>query len=105
MIDLNLIRTNPKLVKDNLRKKFQEEKLPLVDKVLTLDEKYRSLKQKADSLRETRNKKSKEIGRLVRDSKFEEINKIKEEVNNLNKDLEVIEKKEQTLILEIKKDI
>ena len=84
MIDLNLIRTNKELVKENIKKKFQDQKLPLVDKVLVLDEKYRQLKQEADNLRSTRNTKSSEIGALVRAQKTDEISKIKEEVNVIN---------------------
>ena len=94
MIDLNLIRINKELVKENIKRKFQDHKLPLVDEVLVLDEQYRQLKQAADKLRETRNNKSSEIGHLVRTKKLDEVNKIKEEVNNINHKLERIEVEE-----------
>lgn len=101
MIDLNLIRINKELVKENIKRKFQDYKLPLVDEVLVLDEQYRQLKQAADKLRETRNNKSSEIGHLVRTKKLDEVNKIKEEVNNINHKLEIIEVEEKELKLKI----
>ncbi len=101
MIDLNLIRTNKELVKENIKRKFQDYKLPLVDEVLVLDEQYRQLKQEADKLREIRNNKSSEIGHLVRTKKLDEVNKIKEEVNNINHKLEIIEVEEKELKLKI----
>ena len=101
MIDLNLIRINKELVKENIKRKFQDHKLPLVDEVLVLDEQYRQLKQAADKLRETRNNKSSEIGHLVRTKKLDEVNKIKEEVNNINHKLEIIEVEEKELKLKI----
>jgi seryl-tRNA synthetase len=102
MIDLNLIRTNKELVKENIKKKFQDQKLPLVDKVLVLDEKYRQLKQEADNLRSTRNTKSSEIGALVRAQKTDEISKIKEEVNVINQKIEKLEAEEKELSQKIK---
>ena len=102
MIDLNLIRTNKELVKENIKKKFQDQKLPLVDKVLVLDEKYRQLKQEADNLRSTRNTKSSEIGALVRAQKTDEISKIKEEVNVINQKIEKLEVEENELSQKIK---
>lgn len=101
MIDLNLIRTNKELVKENIKRKFQDYKLPLVDEVLVLDEQYRQLKQEADKLREIRNNKSSEIGHLVRTKKLDEVNKIKAEVNNINHKLETIEVEEKELKLKI----
>lgn len=102
MIDLNLIRTNKELVKENIKKKFQDQKLPLVDKVLVLDEKYRQLKQEADNLRSARNTKSSEIGALVRAQKTDEISKIKEEVNVINQKIEKLEVEENELSQKIK---
>jgi len=58
MIDIKLIRENPEIVKENIKKKFQKEKLPLVEKLKKLDEKWRTLKYKADTLRSSRNKTS-----------------------------------------------
>ena len=80
MIDIKLIRTNPDLVRENIKKKFQDKKLPLVDEVITLDEKIRVLKAESDELRAKRNKASQAIGQLMREKKIEEANKIKQEV-------------------------
>ncbi len=103
MIDINLIRTNPELVKENIKKKFQDKKLPLVDKVAELDKEYRLLKQEGDNLRAKRNTLSAEIGKLMRDKKIEEANKVKEEVKLNNDRALEIEKKEEELNAEIKK--
>ncbi|MDD2180983.1 MAG: serine--tRNA ligase [Bacilli bacterium] len=102
MIDLNLIRTDKELVKENIRKKFQDYKLPLVDEVLVLDEKYRKLKQDADKLRGIRNNKSSEIGALVRNKQLDEVEKIKKEVEEINVELEEIEIDEEKLSVQIK---
>ncbi len=69
MIDLNLIRENPQLVKENIKKKFQDYKLPLVDEVLTLDKKKRELQQEGDNLRAQRNVLAKQIGALMKEGK------------------------------------
>ena len=92
MIDINLIRTNKELVKENIKKKFQDEKFPLVDEVEELDKKNRALKQESDSLRASRNTLSAEIGKLMRDKKVEEANKIKEQVKKNNDRIAEIEK-------------
>ncbi|NLM63553.1 MAG: serine--tRNA ligase [Mollicutes bacterium] len=102
MIDINLIRNNKELVKENIRKKFQDEKIPLVDEVFKLDVRYREIKQEADELRGTRNKKSSEIGALVREQKYEEVEKIKKEVGEINKKLEELEAEETKLEAKIK---
>ena len=80
MIDIKLIRTNPDLVRENIKKKFQDKKLPLVDEVITLDEKIRVLKAESDELRAKRNKASQAIGQLMREKKIEDANKINQEV-------------------------
>ncbi len=77
MIDINLIRTNPELVKENIRKKFQDKKLALVDEVLELDAKNRALKQEGDNLRAQRNTLAKQIGALMREKKLDEAEKAK----------------------------
>ncbi len=102
MIDINLIRTNPELVKENIKKKFQDKKLPLVDKVLELDAKNRDLKQEGDNLRSSRNKLSAEIGALMKDKKIDEANKIKEQVVKNNLRIAEIEKEEEALVAEIR---
>ncbi len=103
MIDIKLIRENRDLVKENIKKKFQDEKLPLVDEVYDLDIKYRECKTKADELRNQRNSLSSEIGALMRDKKIDEANKIKEEVAKINKEIPDLESEEEKLSLEIKK--
>ena len=72
MIDIKFLRENPDLVKENIKKKFQDAKLPLVDEVITLDEELRANKKKADELRANRNKISKTIGALMGQKKFAE---------------------------------
>ncbi len=80
MIDIKLIRENPDLVKENIKKKFQDEKLELVDKVKELDEKSRTLQKEGDELKAEKNKVSGQIGQLMREGKKDEANKVKEEV-------------------------
>ena len=92
MIDINLIRTNPELVKENIKKKFQNEKLKLVDEVKEFDEKARALKQETEQKRSERKKLSDEIGALMRDKKIDEANKIKERVALINGQIEESEK-------------
>lgn len=69
MLDIRFVRENPDVVKENIKKKFQDEKLPLVDEVITLDEEKRAVQKKADELRANRNKLSKEIGNLMAQGK------------------------------------
>ena len=69
MLDMKFVRENPELVKENIKKKFQDEKLPLVDQVIELDERRRAAMTKADELRANRNKLSKEIGALMAQGK------------------------------------
>ena len=102
MIDINLIRTNKDLVKENIKKKFQDAKLPLVDEVEELDKKNRALKQEADNLRASRNSLSEQIGKLMREKKIEEANTIKETVKKNNERIADIEKEEEKLSLRIK---
>ena len=85
MIDIKLIRENRELVKENIKKKFQDEKLPLVDEVIEFDKQIRALKLEGDNLRASRNTLSQQIGLLMREKKIEEANKIKETVSNNNK--------------------
>ena len=80
MIDIKFLRENPDIVKDNIRKKFQEEKLALVDEVIALDAENRRTKQEGDDLRASRNKISKEIGKLMGQGKKEEAEAMKAEV-------------------------
>ena len=103
MIDIRLIRENKELVKENIKKKFQDHKLPLVDEVYDLDIQFREAKQEADQLRAEKNKKSAEIGLLMRDGKKDEAEKIKNEVAKTNDIIAELEEKEVNLEAEIKK--
>ena len=103
MIDIKLIRENKELVKENIKKKFQDEKLSLVDEVYELDIKFREAKAEADNIRADKNKKSSEIGSLMRDKKLEEANTIKAEIANMDAKIIELEKLEETLSEEIKK--
>ena len=97
MIDIKLIRENSQLVKENIKKKFQDKKLVIVDEVIELDKQFRECKLKGDNLRALKNKKSSEIGLLMKDGKKEEANKIKEEVSNYANEIKELEEKEITL--------
>ena len=103
MIDIKLIRENPNLVKENIKKKFQDEKLPLVDEVYNLDTEYRNARVKADTLRGNKNKMSSKIGELMRDKKIDEANKIKSEVSSMQSEIESLEAKEVELEEKINK--
>ena len=102
MLDIKLIRENPELVKENIKKKFQNHKLDLVDEVLELDKKNREAKQHGDELRASRNSLSSNIGLLMREGKKEEAEKIKLEVAKINQELIDNEKLEETLASSIK---
>ncbi len=84
MLDIKFIRENPEIVKQNIKNKFQDEKLPLVDDVIALDKKIRELKQEGETLRASRNELSKKIGQLMREKKIDEANEIKNTVNKNN---------------------
>ena len=92
MLDIKFVRENPDLVKENIKKKFQDAKLPLVDEVIELDQKNRAAQQEADELRASRNKLSKEIGMLMGQGKKEEAQKIKEQVTANSDRLAELEK-------------
>ncbi len=97
MIDIKFLRENPEIVKDNIRKKFQDEKLPLVDEVIKLDNERRSNQQEADNLRANRNKISKEIGALMAQGKKEEAEQKKTEVAAFAKRLEELEENQKVV--------
>ena len=103
MIDIKLIRENPELVKENIKKKFQDKKLVLVDEVIELDKKSREAKTRADYLRGQRNSISKSIGFLMAQKKVEEANEAKKQVVDINNELVDLEKKEEEYAIEIKK--
>lgn len=102
MIDIKLIRTNPDLVKENIRKKFQEHKLRLVDEVIALDIRLRDAKTRADFLRSQRNSVSKEIGKLMAQGKREEAEQTKVLVADIARELEELKQLEERLPLEIR---
>lgn len=91
MLDIKFVRENPDFVKENIKKKFQDEKLVLVDEVIELDEKLRDVKTEGDNLRAKRNKTSKQIGALMGQGKKDEAEKVKEEVSDINDRLVQIE--------------
>ena len=102
MLDIKFVRENKDIVKENIKKKFQDEKLPLVDEVIKLDEEFRKLKNNQDELRSKRNTISGEIGALMREGKKEEGLAKKEEVNKINEEIAKEENRETELAEEIK---
>ena len=102
MLDIKFVRENPDIVKENIKKKFQDQKLPLVDEVLELAKTLRDARLKGDTLRASRNSKSSEIGILMKNKEIEKANELKAEVNDINKELTEIEEKEASLSEEIK---
>lgn len=102
MIDIKFLRENPDIVKQNIKNKFQDEKLPLVDEVIELDEKSRSVKCKGDELRAQRNSLSDQIGNLMRNGQKEEAESVKEQVKEINQKLVENEKLEEEYAGKIK---
>ena len=102
MLDIKFVRENPDLVKENIKKKFQDHKLGLVDEVINLDKKYRELQLSGDTLRMERNSLSKEIGNLMREGKKDEAETTKAKVNEINSKLENIEKDTDEYSVKIK---
>ena len=105
MIDIEIIRKTPELVKENIKKKFQDKKLPLVDEILSLDEKVRKLKIEGDTLRQQRNTISSEIGTLMREGKKDAAEENKKKVVEINNKLIDIEKEEEELSNKLKDDM
>ena len=103
MLDINLLRTNPEVVKENIKKKFQNQKLELVDKVVELDRQFRKAKTDGDSLRGQRNAISKQIGGFMKQGLKDKAEEAKKEVANIAKQLADLEVKEEELAAEIKK--
>ena len=97
MIDLKFLRENPEVVKQNIKNKFQDHKLPMVDEVIALDEEARATKQEADDLRASRNKLSKQIGALMGQGKKDEAEEVKAQVNANAARLSELEEKEKDL--------
>ncbi|MCR4898161.1 MAG: serine--tRNA ligase [Acholeplasmatales bacterium] len=97
MLDIKFVRENPEIVKENIKKKFQDEKLPLVDEVIALDKKIRDLKGEAETLRASRNTLSKQIGALMAQKKIEEANEIKAQVSRNNDRIVELENEQKPL--------
>lgn len=102
MIDINLIRTSPELVRENIRKKFQDKKLPLVDEAAELDAKKRALLNEGDTLRAARNTLSKQIGALMKEKKIEDAEKVKAEVAKDAERLAQVEKETEEVSVRLK---
>ena len=100
MLDIKFLRTNPDIVKQNIKNKFQDEKLPLVDKVIELDKEFRESKTRAEALRANRNKVSKQIGALMGQGKKEEAEEIKKQVTDIAEELEALTVKETHRVLD-----
>lgn len=105
MIDIKFLRENPEVVKENIRKKFQDEKLPLVDEVIQLDAERRATQQQVDDLKANRNKISKQIGQLMAQGKKDEAEKVKAEVANEGAKIEELDAKQKELEEKILKDM
>ncbi len=103
MIDIKFLRTDPDAVKENIKKKFQDEKLPLVDEVIELDKEFRESKTRAEYLRSQRNKISKQIGALMAQGKKEEAEATKKQVTDMAEELEALTAKETELSEKIDK--
>ena len=103
MLDIKFVRENPEIVKENIKKKYQDQKLPLVDEVIELDAKIRAYKQEAENLRASRNDLSKQIGALMREKKIEEANAIKARVAKNNERIAEIEPELDKLAEELNK--
>lgn len=105
MLDINLFRENPDFIKENLRKKFQDSKVEIVDEIVQLDKEYRHAKTSADTLRGQRNALSKEIGILMSKGEKDQANKVKEQVQSLAKELEEVESTEEPLFNQIREKL
>ena len=97
MIDIKFLRENPDAVKENIKKKFQDDKLPLVDEVIELDTKRRTTQQEGDNLRNEKNKISKEIGALMAQGKREEAEEVKKKVAEFAERLVKLEEEQKVL--------
>ena len=102
MIDIKLIRENKDLVKENIKKKFQDEKLPLVDEVYDMDKEVREAQTRADNLKADKNKMSSEIGALMRDGKKEEAEELKKKIAEMGNEIAELEVKKEELDAEIR---
>lgn len=105
MLDIKLLRTNPEIVKENIKKKFQDEKIALVDKIVEMDKEFRATKTRCDELRSKRNTMSKQIGGLMAKGLKDEAEKVKDEVKQIGEELAQLEVKETELEAEIRENM
>ena len=105
MLDIKFVRMNPDVVKENIKKKFQDEKIPLVDEVLELDKKNRDIKQEVEALRAERNKISKQIGACMAQGKKEEAEELKSQVQKNAARVESLSAEEKEVEAQIKKNM
>ena len=103
MLDIKFVRENPEIVKENIKKKFQDKKLPLVDEVIELDDERRKVVARADELRANRNKISKQIGALMAQGKRDEAEEVKKQVTAQAQELDKLAKRETELGAEVTK--
>ena len=103
MLDIKFVRENPDIVKENIKKKFQDSKLPLVDQVIELDKEARAIQQEADELRAKKNTIAKQIGALMAQGKKDEAEEVKKEVAKNSARLAELEAKEPAVKEELKK--
>ncbi|MEG0826708.1 MAG: serine--tRNA ligase, partial [Bacilli bacterium] len=97
MIDIKLIRENKELVKQNIKNKFQDKKLPLVDEIYKEDIEYRKVKTQLDELRNEKNKASSQIGLYLKEKSFDMVENAKSKVSDINKKIPLLEEKEKSL--------
>ena len=105
MLDIKFVRTNPDIVKQNIKNKFQDEKLPLVDEVLELDARNRAIKQEVETLRAEKNKISKQIGGLMAQGKKEEAEELKRQIAENADRVEALSIEEKEVEEKLKKDM
>ena len=103
MLDLKFVRENPDIVKQNIKNKFQDEKLPLVDEVIELDKRNREIKQEVEALRAEKNKASKEIGAMMAQKKLEEAEALKKKVAESNGRINELSEEEKILVARARK--
>ena len=97
MLDIKFVRNNPDVVKQNIKNKFQDEKLPLVDEVIELDKRNREIKQEVEALRAEKNKASKEIGAMMAQKKIEEAEALKKKVAESNGRINELSEEEKVI--------
>lgn len=105
MLDIKFLRSNPDVVKQNIKNKFQDEKLPLVDEVIELDKRNREIKQEVEALRAEKNKASKEIGAMMAQKKLEEAEALKKKVAESNGRINDLSEEEKEVEEKIKKNM